>query len=153
MTYEQCIKENPEVENYFSFTFVRNPWNRVVSSFNDFWIRERWNKETPKPFDVFVKERLPEILSNQPEDHTIHYFPASYFIEGVEFIGKVENFNEDWNSVMDTLLFEPDGWYRAIGRHRTSPRKKDYREYYDSDTKEIVKQLYAEDIERFNYEY
>ena len=41
----------------------------------------------------------------------------------------------------------------ALEVKNESERKKDYREYYDSDSVDIVSKLYAEDIETFKYTF
>ena len=152
MPYEQYIRENPHAKNYFSFAFTRNPWSRVVSSFHDYNIKERRGREEYRSFDSFVKERLPEVLLNKPEEHTIHYFPSLYFTKGVDFVGKVENIQEDWERIMEVIMMDYSDM-KLKYHHRATGTGKRYREYYDSKTKEIVQHFYADDIKEFGYEF
>jgi len=149
ITYEQCLKEKPEIKDYFSFAFVRNPWNRVVSSYHDTTILERTTEKTLS-FKEFVKQTLPHHLSKKPEHNTIHYFPCYYFLgDDINFIGRTETIIEDFTKIQKILSLEGN-----LPHARNSSRKeKEYRNFYDVETKQIVEELYIKDIEEFGYEF
>ena len=66
----------------------------------------------------------------------------------MDFIGKFENLQEDFNKVCDKI-----GVKRERLPHRKKSIRKPYRDYYNSNTKKIVENLYGEDIEHFGYRF
>jgi hypothetical protein len=66
----------------------------------------------------------------------------------MDFMGKFENLQEDFNFVCDSL-----GINRQELPIKNKSNRKHYIEYYDDETRETVGAHYAEDIERFGYQF
>ena len=139
-------------DNYFKFTFVRNPWDRVVS-FYHYQIKRGWdyypfNKTIP--FDKFVKNWLKPMRRQTP----LATYPCYDWISDkddnllVDFIGRFENFQEDFDIVCDKI-----GIPHQQLPHKNKSNHKHYTEYYDDETRQIVAERYAKDIERFGYKF
>ena len=129
-------KENipiEEFESYFKFTFVRNPWDRLVSAY-------QYSKRFGNTTDF--KEWVVNIDPNHK------YGPQYDFVKGSDFIGKFENLQEDFNIVCDKI-----GIPQQQLPHKNATKHKHYTEYYDDETRQIVAEKYAKDIEYFNYEF
>jgi len=146
-------KLNPnEFDNYFSFTFVRNPWDRVVS-FYHYQIKRGWDFypfDETIPFKKFVKNWLKQM----PAQTSLNTHPCYDWISDkddnllVDFIGRFENFQEDFNVVCDKI-----GIPHQKLPHKNKSKHKHYTEYYDDETKQIVAEKYAKDIEYFGYKF
>jgi len=143
----------------FKFTFLRNPWDRLVSAF--FFLKNeemdgnhRWAKENLsafEDFDTFVKQWL-----NRENIWSFVFFRPQYqfiCLEGrqpsVDFIGFYENLAPDFAAVCERIKSSA----KLPVENRNSRRARDYREYYTDETRELVAKVYAEDIEMFGYTF
>jgi len=134
-------------EDYFTFSFVRDPWDRIVSLY--YWYQSyNWNdpeglaKKIRKipDFDGFVKS---EFLQ-QPSC-------SDYICDSgksiVDFIGKLENFETDFKNVCNEIGLPEI----QILKENISQRKRDYKEYYNEETIQLIAKKYDDDIKNFNY--
>tara|TARA_Y100001938_G_C8099594_1_gene440605 strand:- start:1172 stop:1789 length:618 start_codon:yes stop_codon:yes gene_type:complete len=132
----------------FKFSFVRNPWQRVVSEFS--WRKHLWKKIS---FDDWVKQ-LQFINTDDFCDKKRHLKPQQEFLyddeenQLVDFIGRYENLQADFNTVLEELKLSPS---KLPYINRSS--HKDYVHYYNQESKQIIAQKYAKDIEYFGYEF
>jgi hypothetical protein len=141
------------LDNYFTFGFVRNPFDRAVSSwkfgshisdwgvsFKDFCMQLR--RIDTNPEKVFNDANTQHICDQYPllKDDKL----------GVEvnFIGRFENLQEDFNIICDKI-----GIPKQKLPHKNKGKHKHYTEYYDDETKQIVAEKYRKDIEYFGYEF
>ena len=132
---------------YFKFTFVRNPWDMLVSLYKYF----QHNKTLSLPRDggpEFKSFLLNRIRESSPSvvTHSIYYTEGEDVL--VDFIGKFENLQEDFNIICDKI-----GIPHQKLPHKNATKHKHYTEYYDAETKQIVAEKYAKDIEMFGYEF
>jgi hypothetical protein len=136
--YDQCIKKFPTCKNYFVFSFVRNPWDRAVS----FWFFRKYMCNMTISEDLALKDFLlkERMLSTQ-------YSYVKGFTNN-SFIGRFENLQEDFDTICDKI-----GIPQQQLPHVNETNHKHYTEYYDDETREIVAEKYAKDIEMFNYKF
>ena len=136
------FRHNPK--EYFKFTFVRNPWDRMVSTY--FY----YNRSKALSFKEYTTILLNRSASKDWKRHASCY---DYIFDEnatttIDFIGKIENFEEDFNIVCDKI-----GIPQQQLPHKNKTNHKHYTEYYDNETREIVAEKYAKDIEYFGYEF
>ncbi|KKM26890.1 hypothetical protein LCGC14_1580240 [marine sediment metagenome] len=145
---------------YSQFTFVRNPWERVVSAWLSKFvfyfdpdhpdlpgIRDpELNLETT--FDEFVRF----IVKTSDKYSDCHFKSQHRFIpeENIE-IGRVENLIEDFTRIRLKLGLPIDN----VPYENVTPgkAKKHWREYYTDEYKHLVASRYAKDIELYGYTF
>ena len=136
-------------KEYFRFAFVRNPWDRFVSCWQDKVIRR--NKflisDDEQEFESFIDYVTMNIDLEYGNPH-LRLQSRLIDLNHIDFLGRFETFEDDLNKVMNILGIEA-----TIKKKNASKRKIDYREYYTSRTREKIADLYKKDINIFNYRF
>ena len=151
-------------QGYFSFTFVRNPYDRVASAYKYFKKLvpgHRWYKRNSiiadlaneLDFNGFVGHINDFKLLMKREEGSyesgIHFQPFSYFLdEPIDFIGQYENIQHDYFSIRSKLNLP----IKNLPKTNSTNNLK-YQELYNENTKSIVYNTYKEDIKKYNYKF
>ena len=142
------LKKFPQYSDYFKFTFIRNPFSRIVSEFLYLKKFKRIGVDmTFKQLCSNLENNLKKYATPFHDRLLVDYVSGSNF----DYIGRVENFQNDFkHSVCKKIGLTPQ-----IPPHENKSEKKHkhYTEYYDSETREIVAKHYARDIEYFGYKF
>lgn len=163
--YYQLVFSEVEFRKYFKFTFVRNPWDRLFSAYN-FLKKGGMNDADAKwaadniscfsNFDDFVKGWL----TVESIHRYVHFRPQYEFlllpseeIPGLNFIGFFENLNEDFEYVKSRLSRGDCVSLRNENTTFAKNNKKDFRDCYSDEAREIVFDVYQKDIELLGYEF
>lgn len=157
LKYYHNIFGDKKFNQYYKFTFVRNPWDRVFSAFNylksggvskdDLKWKSVFNKYDD--FNIFVKEWL----DNDNILLSLHFMPQIYFLKnsyGViefDFIGKFETLENDYNY----LKLKFNG--KELKRINVSNQSITYKNAYNKESIEKVRKLYKQDIELLGYDF
>ena len=136
----------------FSFAFVRNPYDRLVSAYH--FIKERKvDHRKNRHIFRFITEcgDFPTFCMRLKNINHVVLDPQYKFIcDGekiiVDFIGKYENLHEDWKSLLDKLKVP----YMPLPTARKSSHK-DYMSYYTEEAKQAVGEFYKKDFEILGY--
>lgn len=133
---------------YFTFAFVRNPWDRLVSG----WQMTRQRGKHELSFAEFVtdlpslaRSQEPKALGRAVSTHWHAMSQAEHLVvDGVvdvDFVGRIETLHEDWAANSARI-----GCDAPIPRVNTSDRG-DYRGYYEDDLLAIVDDRFRWEIE------
>jgi hypothetical protein len=143
----------------FSFTFVRNPWDRLYSAYC-FLAQGGLNDHDKKAFDLHLskyanfEQVVLEWLNEENIMHVLHFWPQHVFLVdsngqiGVDFVGRFENIKEDFAFIAHKLGVEEE-----LPHHNQSVQKLDYRSVYTDEMVQKVAQVYATDVHLFNYSF
>ncbi|MGV7235181.1 MAG: sulfotransferase family 2 domain-containing protein [Nitrosomonadaceae bacterium] len=134
------LTEIPNREDYFSFAFIRNPWDRAVSSFMYVRSHQRSdgktrNKET---FAQMVNELVPGVKKTAQYD----------MVKNCSFVGRFEHFQEDFDTACDLIGIEQ----RPLPK-LNSNKKAHYTEFY---TPELIEKIYdftSYDVDHFGFTF
>ena len=141
--------------DYFKFSFVRNPWSRFASLFQDKtknvigtkWEMRRWKKYKNHSFEQFAREMSNKNV-NAMDRHSRSQHLNLNKLRGLDFYGRVEEFDRDIRYVAKTIGMDLN---KVPWKNKTSTGN--YREYYNKETIEIVADIYRKDIEIFGYDF
>jgi hypothetical protein len=137
---------------YLRFTFVRNPWERMVSNWRMFTtepaarvqLRAMTERDLAElsSFEAFVD------FAEQVKNH--HWQPQTlFFPEQPDFVGKLESFDRDFERLCRLLGKTPATAPRRRAGASTSP----YWSHYTRELVDRVARMYAADIDTFGYEF
>jgi hypothetical protein len=160
-----------QFDEYFKFTFVRNPWSRVVSMYKYFGFHRNttFKDFVMKDFQTGISSKFPWFTCAQSE-----FICDGHDCLKVDFVGRVENLQGDFEHVCLKLGLPPIkvrhlhasreqaattkksatpllAWF---GRRRKEiPSFPSFKDYYDDEVREVVAKLYERDIRLFNYSF
>lgn len=138
---------------YFKFSFVRNPWDWFVSS--HFYNRGKAGKicRVDRPFteDEIMESHhfLRSYRGVEWEDFTSQH---AYICDRqgqvlTDFLGHFESLQEDFEKVQSVIGCDVEL------PHVNSSIHHYYKEYYNCETRELLHRLYRRDIDIFGYEF
>ena len=140
--------------SYFSFSFVRNPYDRIVSLYN--WCRKGKFKFPEcqaalqaENFSQFIRSECFQQLPNQ-----LKYLTDTEGNIIVDFIGRQESIQEDFDRVCQKLGIPSDNMNKARHSFRTRRPQDNYQSYFKSDEDlELVRNQFSSDLDFFGYEF
>ncbi|MFN4113450.1 MAG: sulfotransferase family 2 domain-containing protein [Sphingomonadaceae bacterium] len=138
-----------EFADYFSFAFVRNPWDRVVSMFS-FLQKADLPETRGLEFGRFMHDLehgahyLQSIHNPRPQLDYITDYRRKIIVSE---IGRFETLAEDFGRICDRLGIDVPLEKRNVSSHAH------YTDYFDDRSRGFVANLYAEDISAFGYTF
>lgn len=140
-----------QIERYFVFTMVRNPWDRIVSLYR--WARVQ-TFEHPmvtlarhRSFSEYVNiPVIQKTLQTTPYDH---YVRTRLGIERCDLFVRLENLDEDLPRLEARLGIR----LSPLPHLNASGRERDYRMSYSDRDRRLIGRICARDIARFDYRY
>jgi hypothetical protein len=133
---------------YFKFAFVRNPWARAYSWYEDVMRTDYHQKERNLTGDLSLHPFLKDFAGKgilRPQTFWLKNYRGSM---ALDFIGRFERLNEDFEQVKEALGLPQ---LTLPGENKGSGA--DYREQYDKDSRELIREIYHEEIELFGYSF
>lgn len=154
----------------YTFGFVRNPWDRLVSCYRDKILGEVGGFTHMDPtrgvaacladFDVFTPqmsfESFVEAVASIPDGQADGHFRSQYTFlvnsagaVGADFVGRFERMAEDFAAVRAAVGL-PD---MVLPRVQVNRRPVRFQDYYSERTKQIVAERFATDVGLFGYRF
>lgn len=153
------VANSRKFDSYFKFAFVRNPYDRLVSSYA-FLKRGGMNDDDAQfarqkvlPFESFEHFLIEGFARDPATRNWVHFRPQRFFIcelsgrNLMDFTGRFEKISEDYAFVAGRLN-KPE----ELPVSNASERD-DYRSAYSPATLEIARHYYAEDLTIFGYNF
>lgn len=132
--------------SFFSFAFVRNPWDWNVSLYN-FILKEKNHPQHDfvkkfGDFGEYIEWRCENWVTCQKE-----FICSKHNELLVDFVGKYENINADFKKICSHIGISAS--LPILNVSKTQP----YQQYYTKKTSELVRQTFESDIELFEYDF
>ena len=140
-------------KQYFTFTFVRNPWDRMLSLF-------LWRKKVkfiPKnlEFKNFIIEwdfwKMYKKVRYEDSKRILTSASQADWFNGelnFDFVGRFENIQKDFDEICHSINLE-----LTQLPHRYKTNHGHYSLYYDKEMKEAVEKIWYKDIDLFKYKF
>jgi len=118
----QKVLPQQMIQDYFKFSFIRNPWDKVVSNYFD---------QTSSIGFGYRDMSFEDFVIKIKETQHIHVLPQYKFITdrdgkiNVDFIGRYENLKEDLKRIESKI-----GCSFSNLRHIHKSERKHYSKYY-----------------------
>ena len=143
----------PESKDYYKFAIVRNPWARMVTYYvthpkfhhgfhNVKWLFKRWVQK------LGVTDEAQSFY-----DYSRMYSSSYSWIHQnsslqVDHVGKFEDIGDEFNEVCSKLKIDA-----KLPHKNKSLKKRDFREFYDDESAEIIANRFKRDIDTFGYRF
>lgn len=152
------------IKDFYKFTFVRNPWDRLYSGYNYFYRcvgmnahrDHRWANEFLSQLTTFEKfiHKLenPKFLKTIKKydhfrDQRDWLYDPSSGKNLIDFVGRFESLDNDFEIICDHL-----GMTRTLPHERRGSGEN-FREYYTKKMINIAADAYENDIREFSYKF
>lgn len=140
------LKNYQHYKQYYKFTVIRNPYERIVSFFA--WQDQNWTSKTVLSMSQF-NEKLKNFINNS-EKFKPQYKPQYKYLYDsrklmVDEILRFENLEDEFNKMCGKLKIDVKLPHRMKSNHEL------YEYYYTNETKNIIYELYKDDFELFKY--
>jgi hypothetical protein len=125
--------------DYPSFAIVRNPWDRIVSSY--------FFKKKKEQIDCSFEDWLYSYPDSSSNWFTFKTPQVEWLEKSPTWILRFENLHTDFKQIQEytNCSFPLE--------HKNATIHKDYKSYYTTKTKKYVEKLFEEDIYRFKYKF
>ncbi|QUY44826.1 sulfotransferase family 2 domain-containing protein [Acaryochloris marina] len=126
--------------NYYKFSFERNPWDKVISWY--YWTY----KSEPRPS---LKEFIHSGEASEVKGWSLYTIEDQIIADR---IGRFENLNGDILEISKTLgLPKPLRLLRSKSNFRKE--KKSYRDLLDVEDRDAIEKMFSKEIDYFGYSY
>ena len=143
--------ERKQFDSYYKFSFVRNPYDFLVSLY--FYAKQFERDPSRRALkDMEYKDFLKRVISNNTACQLDFITDPKDSKLLVDFIGRFETLEKDIAIIQEKLGIKIDG---SIKHMNSSFKRKsrDYRVYYDEESRNLVENHFQRDLDLLGYNF
>lgn len=140
--------DQAQMEDYFVFTLVRNPWDRMVSYYH--WLRTQQfdhphvSLAKTQEFSPFLNDPMTRAMLGA--DQAVHYVRDAQGVDRCDLFIRLEHLAQDVAVLEDKIGVKLGGV-----PHENRSERRAYQEYYTDPDRTLIAEIFASDIDRFGY--
>ena len=135
----------PDSKDLLKFVFVRNPYDSLVSYWKKHLSKPRFAFTNIARFQLQFSTWVEEDLGSKPPK-SMH----ARFVAGTDVVLRFESLSSDLDALFQKVGIKT---IEIPQTNVTQDREADYRNYYSTEARRIVKTMYFEDLERYGYTF
>lgn len=128
-------------DDTYTFSTIRNPWDRMVSTYH-FKLKRRDKKVTNRSFEEWIID----VLQNQDTTTQCDYLAEDGKII-VDFVARFENLNSDFKKICQEI-----GANKTL-LHENKTEHERYANYYTDTSKNVVANIFKDEVDMFGYKF
>jgi len=137
-----------QYNRYFKFTIIRNPWSRAYSWYQNVMFDELHRQGRPIDGQTSLDEFLKLYAGRGPLRPQVYWLKSFDGSIHLDYVGRFENLLADFHKACNCLNIPA-----MELPHKVKGSGDDYRLRYDEGSKELVANIFREDIETFGYSF
>ena len=168
LIHEPIDRTAEDLSNLFTFAFVRNPFDRLYSTYTYYQKHEDIHRRLP----IYKSNGLHHFYTGSFKHWLLHeswplwdpnktmglpfqkkqqleYITVGWQIY-IDYVGRVEHFDADFRAICFKINTQPPS---TIQHKNQSKRTRDYHTMYDNEMIDFVNKFHAADLDIFNYTY
>ena len=156
--------KNISTDDFLKFSIIRNPWDRAVSFYNHYKYRE---------YEFFIQQQqastlMPEVIEDARQlpfkdfifKQSIYNFNSNMstipymFFDGkycMDYVIRLESIKKDLCDLQCKLQINLSGGVPHYNNNDEYMPRIPYQDYYNFETKNLIKRAFDWDIKTFNY--
>ncbi|WOH38979.1 sulfotransferase family 2 domain-containing protein [Thalassotalea fonticola] len=142
-----CLNAEQYAE-YFKFTFIRNPYSRAFSWYQNVIRDANHQKRYGIDDSITFFEFLNKFAGKGPLRTQLSYIKNFSGEIEMDFIGRFESLEKDFLIVAEKL-----GMKGVKLPHSIKGGSENYRKFYNQKTKDIIERVYKKELELFEYSF
>jgi len=150
------------INKIYKFTFIRNPFDFIVSLYNYTMYSDKvmWNGikdfEYKKniPFIEYIKYIYNLKYFKEKSPNQVVTYSYNYYIEtknnNMDFIGRYENLYDDFKIVCNELnIINSDLPFN----NKSKVNDVNYKNYYNNESKDLVYKIFKDELKKYKYDF
>jgi len=139
-----------DLNRFYKFTFVRNPWDRFVSMY-EYYRKDTKHAMHQRCMSCSFGDFIDDVTARRASFDTrnqIDYIVPPARLGPLDFIGKVENIGNDFSNICRALGIE-----NTVLPVLNTTNHQHYKSYYSDALKREIEEFCRPEIEMFGYTY